>query len=139
VIEKSRFDEIKYVISMINTISLEEAESLILKTETGRAIKRKEENVLYDQDISNVIAILEELGQGDYELSQVKKGIDIYEKDYYNKLEGELETGDFKFQKLSYSRGYQERMKEKQNMLLKAGQKALLEIRRAEHAVSVRK
>ena len=59
--DNERLDLIIFLVSELRNISRVEAERLIMSTDTGKAIKLKDESVMYDQDIANLSAVYDEL------------------------------------------------------------------------------
>lgn len=56
-----RLNELTFMFSYVTGMSSQEAEKLILSTNTGKAIKRKNKAVLYEQQTDNLYQIAQEL------------------------------------------------------------------------------
>lgn len=56
-----RLNELTFMFSYVTGMSSQEAEKLILSTNTGKAIKRKNKAVLYEQQTDNLYRIAQEL------------------------------------------------------------------------------
>lgn len=79
--DNERLDLIIFLVSELRNISRAEAESLIMSTETGKAIKLKDESVMYEQDIANLAAIYEELMYAPFQPSNIYKLMKDYERE----------------------------------------------------------